>query len=137
MADRRKTNPGRPRTSTSSSETDRVLNEVINEPRNSVAKVARELQKSKSSVLRILKRQKFKPYRAVNAQALTPSDSMRRLRFCHWFNSSAINENLIWFSDEKFFRLNGELNTNNVRTIKRPQDFLLNAIRAHSTLVMV
>ena len=92
-----------------------------------------------TTVYRLLKQLKFKPYKHVNAQKLDAIDKQRRLVFCDWINTSQLDPKLIWFSDEKTFRINGKLNKHNHRSwnSSRPEDIPINGIKAHSQSVMV
>ena len=79
----------------------------------SIRKISQEPTISKSSVHRILKTQKFHPYKKHLVQALHGDDTDRQLEFygclCNHMDSS------ILFSDEAIFYLNKQENRHNVR----------------------
>ena len=59
-----------------------VLANVARSPMKSVKKISQELTIGKSSLHRILKTQKFHPYKVHLVQALHGNDTDRRLEFC-------------------------------------------------------
>jgi hypothetical protein len=80
-----------------------------NSPRKSLKRLARNATK-------LLK---LKPYKSRQVHELQPRDPASRVNFCNWMLQSIhdgeIDPNLILFSDEAWFHLNGEVNTQNSR----------------------
>ena len=89
-----------------------VLANVARSPVKSVRKISQELTISKSSVHRILKAQKFHPYKVHLVQALHGDDTDRRLEFCEWVRNHM--DPSILFSAEAIFHLNGQVNRHNM-----------------------
>lgn len=97
--------------------TDVVLALVEEDPQMSVRDIGRETDISRSSVHRLLKNEKFRPYHLSVHQALSESDLDQRLRFCHWAQT-IIAENPNFFSnvlwtDEATFCSTGLMNMHN------------------------
>ena len=76
---------------------------------------------------------------ARNTQKLDDIDKRRRLSFCDWVLTTNFDQTRVFFSDEKLFRLNGKLNSTNIRfwAKSRPENFPINGIAAHSASIMV
>lgn len=74
---------------------------------------------SKSSLHRILKQEKIKPYKLMYTQELLEDDPDRRCEFSEMMINKINNDpdfkNKILFSDESTFCLNGEVNRHNCR----------------------
>jgi len=70
-------------------------------------------------VWRILKKEKFHPYKIFPSHGLRPGDNVRRIEYCEWLrgrieeNIDFLN-NIIW-TDECTFSTNGMFNRNNER----------------------
>lgn len=88
-------------------------------PRTSVRNVSAAVGISKTSVSRLLRRDKFHPYIMQLHQELKPQDNLCRDAFCEMFTDLIDADPglvaRICFSDESTFRLNGEVNTHNCR----------------------
>lgn len=113
--DRQRT--GRPRSSTGARNAELVLARVAGSPERSSRKIAQELNLSHQSVLRVLQRNRFHPYKIQIVQKLELGDDDRRIEFCNWFETK-IQENpalpqSILFSDEATFHLSGRVNRHN------------------------
>jgi len=104
---------GRRKSATDEETSTMVLANVGRSPVKSVRKISQELTISKSSVHRILKTQKFHPYKVHLVQALHGDDTDRRLEFCEWVCNHL--DSSILFSDEAIFHLNGQVNRHNMR----------------------
>nr|CAI5842874.1 unnamed protein product [Callosobruchus analis] len=107
---------GRPRTATSDESSTAVLELFQRSPNKSSRQGARESD-GVSSVLRILKRGKYRVYIPRLVQQLSDEDPDRRLQFCEWIQEMVIREpgfmgSIIW-SDEAQFKLNGTVNRHN------------------------
>ncbi|KAG5892168.1 hypothetical protein JTB14_026406 [Gonioctena quinquepunctata] len=96
-----------------------VLLGVENSPHNTSRQIAVDLDISQSSVLRILKAEKYHPYKVQLHQQLNDDDPDRRVEFCE-IMQDLCNRNprfikQIMFSDEATFCLNGSVNRQNCR----------------------
>lgn len=74
---------------------------------------------SKTRVQKILKKQKYTPYKTKIIHHLYPGDSERRIAFCNWYLEKTHNNNdfgrfVIW-SDECHISSDGMFNRNNIR----------------------
>lgn len=109
---------GRPKIVTEDVEI-QVLAEMVNNPQQSTKQVAETSNVSITSVKRILKRNKFHPYKIKILHQLVEDDPDRRLEFCE-IMAERIAANRFYlqhicFSDESTFCLNGSVNTQNCR----------------------
>ena len=73
-----------------------------------------------STVHDILKAEKCHPYKLQILHQLTEDDPDRRMQMCEWssnqlFVNERFTEDLVLFSDEAMFYVNGEVNRHNVR----------------------
>jgi transposase len=110
-----------------------VINRMLCTPKASSRNVARSFQISQRSVLRILKREKFHPFKLQYKQKLTGDDPDRRLEFCEWLLSKhetnpKILEEICW-SDEASFFMDGQMNTQNCRYWSRQNPHWISATR--------
>ncbi|XP_063971908.1 uncharacterized protein LOC135159795 [Diachasmimorpha longicaudata] len=108
---------GRSRTATSDESSTAVLELFQRSPNKSSRQGARESDVSASSVLRILKRGKYRVYTPRLVQQLNDGNPDRRLQFCEWIQEMVIRKpgfmgSIIW-SDEAQFKLNGTVNRHN------------------------
>lgn len=108
---------GRPRTSTSPTKEERVLETYHRSPRKSVRQASREVGISKTSVQRILKRCHWKSYIPRFVHAINEDDPDRRVEYCEWYLARCVEEaifptKIVW-SDEATFKLNGSINRHN------------------------
>jgi hypothetical protein len=62
-----------------------VLGFVEANPNSSSREIERDVGISKTSALRILKQNKYRPYKIRINHHLYPGDFQRRLNFCHWY----------------------------------------------------
>ena len=90
----------------------------VNSPKKSTRRAAEELGIDRSSLRRILKSLKMKPYRPALLHGLLEDDPDRRLQFCETLNDFSLNEdpeilNKIIWSDEATFKLSGHINRHN------------------------
>lgn len=85
----------------------------------STRQIAAENNASKSSVLRVLKKEKYHPFKVHLVHELNEDDGDRRIEFCEtMMNMCHANpqfRNRILFSDEATFCLNGAVNVQNCR----------------------
>lgn len=85
-------------------------------PRDSLTRRSLDSGISKTTIYRILKEEKFHPYRMSLHQALNQNDMQRRLNFCNWIEQQPHNfHRNILFSDECTFKSDAEVNTWNFR----------------------
>lgn len=109
--------PGRPNVSE-----DQKLNILLSmedNPHNTSRLVALENEVSQTTVLRIMRKEKYRPYKIQLVQELNEDDPDRRLQFCEiMMGLCQANRRLhrqILFSDEATFCLNGTVNRQNCR----------------------
>jgi hypothetical protein len=84
-------------------------------PRKSLKRLAQETGASESSARSWTQFLKLKTYKPPVIHALQPSDLARGVHFCSWFLQSVgegeIDPQLILYSDEAWFNLQGYINT--------------------------
>lgn len=117
VKDVHKQRSGRPVTVTSPANSHLVLQQFTRSPQKSVRQCARETGVSRSSVRRILKTAKWKCYIPRLLHAMNEDDPDRRMEYSEWFNNMVRNdeefaEMIVW-SDEAQFKLNGTVNRHN------------------------
>ncbi|EFA08485.1 Transposable element Tc3 transposase-like Protein [Tribolium castaneum] len=95
-----------------------VRNAVEEDPNVSTRIIARQHNISKSSFQRILKSNKFHPYKISLHQELRPGDYESRMEFCqhliHLFEENNDLLNFVLFSDEATFKSNELMNRHNM-----------------------
>lgn len=112
---------GRPKTVATDDNKLNVLLSLEDNPKMSLAERKQFLPEdiSKSSLHRILKQEKIKPYKLMYTQELLEDDPDRRCEFSEMMINKINNDpdfkNKILFSDESTFCLNGEVNRHNCR----------------------
>ncbi|CAM1324679.1 Uncharacterised protein r2_g3343 [Pycnogonum litorale] len=110
---------GPTRRATDEDSTVRILAAVTRSPRKSTRRLSAESGVSRSSIRRILKTNKWHPYKLHMAQQLSEDDPDRRAEFCEWaltkVNEDANFPTKILFTDEANFYVNGEVNRQNLR----------------------
>ena len=97
-----------------------ITNRIAEEPRISTRRLAQEVGISRSTVLRLLKKDmKEFAHKVQSAQRLTEHDMVRRFNFavemCEMIDQGRIDVNKIIFSDEAHFWLDGYVNRQNYR----------------------
>lgn len=90
-----------------------------NNPYSSLRSLSEEVGVSKSSCYRTLKQEKYRSYKIGNVQKLLEGDYFKRMEFCEiWMEKINANpnlKNLILFTDESTFLLNGTVHKQNRR----------------------
>ena len=109
---------GRPSTASSDDNKENVKQAVRDNPQTSIRSVSAVVGVSKSSVGRILHKEKFHPFKPSYCQELYDGDEDRRLQFCQTIvemsnNDPALIRKLV-FSDECHFELHGRVNKHNI-----------------------
>lgn len=88
-------------------------------PHNSVRQLGRDYDIPFTSVHKVLKQQKWHPFKIHLVQELSDDDPDRRMEFCqilmNMCNDNPLQVKNIIFSDEATFTLNGEVNRQNCR----------------------
>lgn len=96
-----------------------IVAEMVINPTQSTSAVAESCGVSSKSVQRVLKKEKFHPYKMKILHALTEDDPDRRVEFCEWLTRTIEGERgflkRVCFADECTFFLNGKVNKQNVR----------------------
>jgi len=94
-----------------------ILATIYIDPHISSRQIKRQTGIPKSTVLRILKMQRYHAYHITLTQALTPDDFRARLQFCRWALQTIQQVpdffRFVLFSDESTFKNTGELNRHN------------------------
>ncbi len=108
---------GRPRTVSIEENLTEVVQAFIKNPNQSVVKVSKQLDTSRTSLCRLIKALKLKVYRTHLLQALNEDDFDHKIEFCEWFIIQAEADPtfagaIIW-NDEATFKLNSSVNHNN------------------------
>lgn len=139
LCDKRKQNTGRIRTATSDSNIHKIIDSVETNPTQSISERAAEHNMAFSSIQRILKKAKVKPYKPIEGQKLSEPAKRLRVQFCTKMMRSTIDFTKIIFSDEKRFYLNRPKNHQNNRYWShiRPEGREVNELEAHPPSVHV
>lgn len=96
-------------------EEERVLENVLENPRTSIRRSALELGVSRSTVHRVLKKNAFHPYHDMPCQELLAPDMRSRIEFSRWFLDAELSENILW-TDESTFNRTGAVNFHNTHS---------------------
>lgn len=98
-----------------------VLGEIFLNPRRSLREMEQVIGKSVhfSTIRRLLKKHKFRPYKQRIVHELCDGDEDRRLEYCEMMSERFLQDpeliKSICFSDESVFFLDGRVNTQNSR----------------------
>ena len=84
-----------------------VLAIVDQNPRISTREIAEEAGTSQRTVVRVLKTNKFHPYKLSVSQTLHPGDAERRVEFCRWFRNMCQDDQdfpfkILWTDETRF-----------------------------------
>lgn len=94
-----------------------VIGSAVEDPQTSQRKISHETGISRQSIQRILKRNRFHPYKIQMHQTLFNQDYARRLDFCFWVLNMVEQDkdffDFVLFSDESTFHNNGLVNRHN------------------------
>lgn len=128
----------------------RVLNEeklveihasFTRSPNKPLRRVAQEVSVSKSLVHTATKILKLKPYKVTVVHELRPLDNEKRITFCNWvlhnIVDGIVDPQLIIFSDEAWFHLNGHVASQNNRYWSTENPHLIHEIPLHDAKVGV
>ncbi|KMQ90923.1 transposable element tc3 transposase, partial [Lasius niger] len=95
-----------------------VLAAVTENPHVSTRDIARDRGISQSSVSRILRKNKFHPYRISLLQELSQHDFNMRIQFCTWAQNKLEEDpgffRFVLWSDEATFKSDGTINRHNL-----------------------
>lgn len=109
-----------------------ILCTIIENPHISQRQISQNMNVSRRSIGRIIKKYKYHPYRTILHQALSNEDFDNRLDFCMWvMEKSGQNENFfnfVMFSDECTFHNNGLVNRHNFHYYSDENPHLLRQI---------
>lgn len=99
-------------------EEERILEMVADDPTTSTRRLSRETGVSKTQILRILKKNDYKPYHYTPVQDLEEHDFVPRTNFCRWLLNKDIEEHhflrkILW-TDESLFTREGIFNCHNL-----------------------
>ncbi|KAJ4430119.1 hypothetical protein ANN_22329 [Periplaneta americana] len=108
-----------PRTCLTEEKLDDIGANLERSPNKSLTKLAQQVGVSVSPAHRATKLLHIKPYRFTWAHCLKPADPAIRVRYCEWYlaslNDGLFDPQLVFFSDEAWFHLNGRVNSRNSR----------------------
>jgi hypothetical protein len=97
---------------------EQILEDVANNPSNSIRKLAAQNNVTKWAVHETLKEQLLYPYHIQKVHAMSPDDYPKRLQYANWFLQHHIrNHNFgtsILFTDEAGFTRDGIINSHNL-----------------------
>ena len=108
---------GRPISATSDEKHDQLLASLQRSPQKSTRRLSLELGICQKSVVNLLRKNGFRPYKPRLVHALYDGDADRRLQYAEGFlillrhDESLLDR--IWWSDEATFKLNGHINKHN------------------------
>lgn len=110
---------GRPKTATTDEASLNILLSIQEDPHCTLRKLAQHNETSMKSVHRVLKTNKFHPFKVTLVHELNEDDFDRRVEFCEDMMERVDNDpnfiHNIVFSDEATFQINGSLNRHNCR----------------------
>lgn len=94
-----------------------VIGAVVVDPSTSSRQIEAETGVSRRRALKILKKNKFRPYAIRKQQQLLAGDSQRRLEFCNWYQQRCLadpifSRKIIW-TDEAYISSAGVFNRHN------------------------
>lgn len=96
-----------------------VMQSVVETPKTSISKLAQTVNLSSSSVQRVLKKNRFKPYKPKFVHTLHDRDYDCRMYFSFWLQGMIEDDRsfirYILFSDEATFNSNGVVSSQNCR----------------------
>jgi len=110
--------PGRPRLVRTKENIQKIKHRLRRKKRVSARKISMELDISYTSVRRIIKNDLgLRPYKKVIEPALSDDQKIKRKKFANWVRTNFRKEDIlrIFFSDEKFFDIDGVYNSQNDR----------------------
>ncbi len=133
---------GQPKMARSEAHITSVREAISDDPKTSIRMLSAQLNVPKSTIHRIVKLDLgLYPYKLQIKQSLIDYDCARRLEFAHWMlgwlERTPSLLDLIWFSDESHFHLDGHVNSQNCRYwgTDKPTDVLERPL--HSAKVTV
>jgi len=94
---------------------DAVMEHFRNNPRTSIRRASNELDTSRSTIHRTLRRNRMYPYHDTPVQELIHQDFHARMEFSNWFLENNIPHLILW-SDEATFTRTGAVNFHNTHT---------------------
>jgi len=107
-----------------------VLEKLTSSPRKSVRRASGEIGVPHLTMQKVLKAEKFHPYKLQILHKLYKDDSDRRLEMAEWFQ--------VLFSDEANFYVSGEVNRQNCRYYSRDNPhFMLDSKEHNGPKIMV
>lgn len=114
----------------------------MNNPKKSLNEASLDLNLSKTTIRRCLKKLKLHPFKAKFLHTLEPGDENLRMEYCLWAQGEFLNNpnflNKILFTDEATFSTNGVVCSQNNRFWSRQNpDFIVNCKRQYSNKINV
>ena len=97
------------RSSSDNESADAVMQVFARSPKKSLRQCFRVIGIKKSSIHRIFRTQKLKPYIPRLVHSLNEDDPDKRLQFCEWDD---FQDSIVW-SDDATFKRNGKINWHN------------------------
>lgn len=110
---------GRPRKTGSAAIRDEIRINIHENPHITTRELSRDLDLSRTTVMKILKKNSFHPYKAQFHHTLHANDHIARLNYCNemidWINEDPTVPSRIMWTDESYFTLRGRFNRQNNR----------------------
>lgn len=126
---------GRRRTASDEGTTATILSALTWSPAKSIRRLSAEKGVSRSSIGRILKTNKWHPYKLHMAEHMSEDDPDRRMEFCEWVLSKLKEDanisTKILFTDEANFYVNGEVNWENLHYWNNGNPHWMSPTRMH------
>lgn len=84
-----------------------ILASVAQNPSTSTRQISTEMGSSQRTIVRVLKKHKFRPYKLSVSQTLHEGDNIRRIAFCRWFKDQCQNDphfsmKILWTDESRF-----------------------------------
>jgi transposase len=119
-----------------------IQDEMMNNPRLSLRRLAQQVDVSYKTAYRAVREQLgLHPYRVTVTHQLLPADHQARVHFCEWLGNVLQNDvsflDNCYFTDEAWFHLNGYVNSQNSRHWCDKNPYIIHEEPLHSSKIGV